>query len=242
MNFSDWNTAMGTLLEIQMPNPATASPSSDPNYNSIYPRAIEFAELTIQRDLDLINTQVTDDSATLTANSRKFTLPTDKGVYIVVDQVAIFVGGARQPPLIPTSRDFLDFSYPGDASLTPAPSYPIYWCPVDGTTILVGPAPDTGYTVEVVGTQRFVMLSSTNTSNFLTLQLEDLYIAASMIWFSGYQRDFGSQSDNPQMAVSWQTVYNNLKTPAFVEESRKKFRSQGWRSRQPNPISLPAQN
>jgi hypothetical protein len=90
-------------------------------------------------------------------------------------------------------------------------------------TIIFGPWPDKAYVVEVVGTIRPAPLSPTNTSTFLTNWLPDLFIAASMIFVTGYQRDFGAQSDDPNAAKSWDNEYSKLLASAGAEEMRKKF-------------------
>lgn len=103
--------------------------------------------------------------------------------------------------------------------------------------IIVGPAPDQAYTVEVIGTIRPTPLSATNTTTYLTLYLPDLFVAASMIFMSGYMRDFGSQTDDGQQSVSWDTQYTKLFASANVEEMRKKYSSGAWGSLQPTPIA-----
>lgn len=236
MLYSDWINGVCTLLEVPISNAASASPATDSNFNLIYPRAIEYAELRLQRDLDFINTVVTDPTGNLTANGRTFSLPTDQGTWVVVQQVTIFVGGVRQQPMIPVSREMLDWTYPAEAAPT-TPSYPTYWCPNNGVSVLVGPGPDQAYQAEVVGTIRIKPLSAANTSNFLSVNLPDMYLSASMVFLSAYQRDFGAQSSDPQMAVSWESTYTKQLAGASVEELRKKFRSIGQSARIPSPIA-----
>jgi hypothetical protein len=62
---------------------------------------------------------------------------------------------------------------------------------------------------------------------------------ASMIFISGYQRNFGRQSDDPQMAQSYETQYMTLLKGATVEEFRKKYQSSGWTSMSPSPVATP---
>ena len=236
MDYPTWITTVCTLLEVPIANAASALPSTDVNFNNAYPACIDFTENRIQRELDLINTLVTDSSASTTANQRKFVLPTDVGTYIVVQQISLIVGGVRQAPALPASREFLDFAYPSDTALG-APSYPSYWAPNDGVSVLIGPSTDQAYPCEVVGTIRLKQMSATNTSNFLSVSLPDLYVAASMSWFCAYQQNWGAQASDPQMAVSWETTYKSLRDGATVEEVRKKFRSVGSSSRIPSPLN-----
>lgn len=244
MLYSDYITAITALLDISatVTNAASASPTTNADFNGAIPRAIEYTENRIQRDLDLINTYVTDESKALTASTRRFLLPTGTGTFVVVTQAYLIVAGQRQAPLLPVALEGLNSFYPSDTPLSPTPSYPVFWAPNDGVSIVVGPAPDSTYTLGIVGTQRFVPLSSINTSNFLTLQLPDPYIAASMVWWAGWMRDYGLQADDPKMAMSWEGQYQNLMKPTLVEEKRKFFQSMGWTGRLPSPIASPPQN
>jgi hypothetical protein len=108
---------------------------------------------------------------------------------------------------------------------------------LDQFTIILGPWPDANYQVEVIGTIRPTPLSATNTTTFLTTYLPDLFLAASMIFASGYQRDFGSQADNPQQSASWEMQYEKLFASANAEELRKKFSGLGWTSYSNMPSS-----
>lgn len=137
------------------------------------------------------------------------------GLYIVATQVSVVVGGVTQPPLEPTTRDFLEFAWPDDAS-PGANIPPVQWCPVDQSTILVGPSPDQAYPFKAVGTMRFPQLSYINTQNFLTLNVPDLYVAASMVFFAELQRD-------ADFVASWEKKYQGLLGSAAVEETRKRY-------------------
>jgi hypothetical protein len=62
---------------------------------------------------------------------------------------------------------------------------------------------------------------------------------ASMIYISAYQRNFGKESDDPQMAMSYENQYQLLLKSAGVEEARKKFESSAWSSQSPASVSSP---
>lgn len=264
--FSDWISAVAVLLEYDntITNPSLAAPSTSNAFNTIYPRAIEYAEQRIYRELDLLFTRVTDNGAATPA-TRAFTLPTNKGNFVVLEQVSVTVGTVRQPPLLPVSKDALDQLWPDDLAFeylvtdqgqlvltdngqpiivgagSNDTSIPLVWCQVDQETILLGPPPDLAYIITCFGTQRPAPLSAINTSTFLTQFLPDLFLAASMVFWAGYQRDFGSQSDDPKMAQSWETQYGLLMKSGAVEEARKKWQGPGWSSRLPSPIASPPQ-
>lgn len=237
MLFSDWVQSLSVILEVpQSATPSAAAPTADVNWNQLYPRAIEYVEQRLQTDIDLLTCYVTDNSGSLTPNQRAFTLPTATVTFVVVTQLCAFVGGVRQPPMLPASRDWLDWSYPSETALG-VPSVPGFWTPFDTRKVLVGPAPDIAYPIEVLGTARVTPLSFTNTSNWLTTYLPDLYEAASVVWFAGYQRDYGTQSDDPKLAMSWETIYQDRLKKYDLENLRKQFRNVGFSSRQVNPVA-----
>jgi hypothetical protein len=43
-----------------------------------------------------------------------------------------------------------------------------------------------------------------------------------MISVSGFQRDDGAQADDPKLAISWESVYQELKGSAMEEEQRRR--------------------
>ncbi len=215
--------------------------STNANFITFLPGCIDYAEQRIYRELDLVDTQITSSGAT-TASNRNFDLPTTSGTYIVVDQVNVMSSagtgssnGTRNQ-VMPTTRDFIDMIYPSGQTAT---GIPAFFCRANSSTLIFGPAPDAAYTVEVVGTHRPTPLSSGNSSTFLTSQLPDLFMAASMVFASGYMRDFGSQSDNPQQAQSWEATYKTLFESASVEELRKTYQGDAWTSQSPSPIAMP---
>lgn len=216
-------------------------PSSDPNFETMIPGMISYAENRLYRELDLLFTQVTD-TGTVTASVRNFTLPTNTGAYIIVDQINILSSagttssnGSRNP-LTPVTREFIDMCYPSGQDTTAIPEY---FAMASNTVVIFGPAPDAAYTAEVIGTQRPTALTSANSSTILTQYVPDLMIAASMIFGSAYMRNFGAESDNPQMSQSWEGQYNKLFQSAATEQARAKFQSEGWTSEQPSPIATP---
>jgi hypothetical protein len=239
INFTTYTAQITNLMVVA---------SSDPNFQTMQPGMIDYAEQRMYRELDLLATRVTDSSGSLTAASNTFSLPTDVGTYLVVEEVNIItpasagtVALGTRNPLVNTSVDFIDLCYPTQVLSTSQtnPQVPEFFAVQDNGTLLLGPTPDSSYIVEVRGTQRPTPLSSANSSTILTAMLPDAFVAASMVYAAGYMRDFGSQSDNPQMAQSWENQYNTLIQSANVEELRKKYQSQAWTSQIPTPIATP---
>ncbi len=235
LTYSTWVTAVSTLTTI---------PSSNADFTNILPDCIDYAEQRIYRELDLLQTVVRDSSGSLTPNSRNFALPTAQGTFVVVNNINVITPAGTTPDngtrnqLVPTTESHLDIAWPSVTGAT----LPTYFAMLTQGSILLGPWPDAAYVVEVVGTQRPVPLSATNTSTFLSTNLPDVFLAASMIFLSGYMRNFGAQADDPKMAASWDSQYQALLTSAATEEARKKFMGSSWSSLNQSPAAQPARN
>ena len=208
-------------------------PPTDQNFTAILPSIIEYAEQRIYREIDLFYTNVTDSSGALTTNNRQFTLPTTQGTFIVVDYINVLTpvgstasNGTRNP-LTPMSRDVIDVIYPSGQTGTGVPQY---FALIDPTVAILGPSPDAAYAVEVIGTVRPEALSLANPTTFITSYIPDVFLAASMVFASGYMRNFGSQADDPKMSQSWENQYQILKSSVDAEQARLKFQSWGWSS------------
>jgi len=217
--------------------------SSDPGFQTFLPGCIDYAEQRLYRELDLLATRITDATTVVSSGNRNFTLPTTTGTFLVVESIntitpvglAANSSGSRNPVVF-ASREFIDVCYPSNSIVTGVPEFAAM---ASNTQIILGPAPDAGYVAEVVGTQRPTALSSVNTTTILTTMLPDVFMAASMVFGSGFMRDFGSQTDDPQQSGSWETQYQALLRSADVEELRKKYQSQGWTSAKPSQIATP---
>lgn len=218
-----------------------AVPVTDPAYAIALPNIIDDAEQRLYRELDLLST-VTRDTGLLVVNNRNFTLPQANGRFVVVEQMNVITpAGTTNPdlgtrnPVLPVSKEYLDVIYPSVAGA----DVPTSMAPISDQEWIVGPWPDAAYTIEVVGTIRPAPLSVSNPTTFLTLYLPDVFMAAALVMSAGYQQNFSSMGDNPQGAVSWETHVKILLDSAKVEEIRKKFGSQGWSSKSPDPIATP---
>lgn len=216
-------------------------PPTDPNFLQFIPNVIDDAELAIYRACDFLSTIVRDSSATLIANSRTFNLPQSLGRFVVTESMNFFtpVGTTTtRNTLIPTTREFLDAIY-GNENAGVVPSLPQYYAMITDQQIIVGPPPDTTYTMEVIGTIRPTPLSATNTTTYLTQYFPDLFLAESLIFGYGYMKDFGAATDDPQGSPTWVSHYKMLLDGANTEENRKKYASQAWTSKNPAPLATP---
>jgi hypothetical protein len=223
----------------QLANMMAVSPT-DTSFVTWLPGCIDYAEQRIYRELDLLATLISDSSGQLTSGQRIFTLPTATGTFIDVENVAVLspagqttTTGVRNP-LIPVSLAVIDLLWPANSANT---GQPVMFAMQNNAQIIVGPPPDGNYYVEVRGTQRPAPLSVTNQTTILTTYIPDVFMAASMVYASGFMRNFGAQADDPRMSQSWESQYQTLKQSAEIEVFRSKFQSQSWSSQKPTPAN-----
>lgn len=231
LTYATYKTALATLSVV---------PETDPNWLSILPDAIEYAELRIYRDLDLLSTVQVNTSFSTASGSSKVALT--QGTFVTLQNVNVITpAGTTNPdlgtrvPLLPVSKEYIQYAWPSSTNA----GVPSYFAMIDERTFSLGPWPNASYTLEIVGTVRPETLSASNTTTFISQYLPDLFLMASMIFISGYQRNFGRQSDDPQMAQSYESQYQALLKGATVEEYRKKYQSSGWTSMSPSPVATP---
>jgi len=240
----DGSVSGTTSYVTQMATMAVVA-ETDPAFVTILPQMIVYAELRMYRDLDFLFTSGVSTAYSLTAGSRTLNVPADTfplGTLVVPEQINVLVGStnpdlAERVPLLPTTKEFLDAVYGSGAVANRG--VPQYWVPFDDYTFLVGPYPDQSYTVELVGTYRPASLSASNPTTFISMNLPDIMIMASMVYISAYQRNWGRQSDDPQMGLSYEQQYQTFLKGAAVEEAIKKFESSAWSSQSPSTFATP---
>lgn len=231
LNYTQYVNQIATLAVV---DPA------DVNYQAILPQMITYAENRIYRDVDFLFTSVATTAYGLTVGSRQIAVPS--GTFVVPEQINVITPmGTASPdtgvrnPLLPCTKEFLDQVYNNSQQR----GLPKYFCPFDDYTFLVGPYPDQNYMCEIIGTYRPDSLSASNPTTFISLYLPDVMIMASMIYISGYQRNFGRANDDPQMAITYESQYQALLKGALTEENRKKFEAAAWSSQSMSPVSTP---
>ena len=229
LTYATYKTALSTLSVV---------PETDPNWQAILPDTIDYAELRIYRDLDLLSTVRTDTSFSTTTNSSKVQLT--QGTFVTLQNVNVITPSTTtnpdlgtRVPLLPVSKEYIQYAWPSASNA----AVPQYFAMIDERTFSLGPWPNDNYTLEIVGTYRPETLSATNTTTFISQYLPDLFLMASMIFISGYQRNFGRQSDDPAMAQSYENQYQALLRGATVEEYRKKFAASAWTSISTSPAA-----
>lgn len=230
----------GTNSYIQQIATLAVVDVADPNYLIVLPQMITYAENRMCRDLDFLSTVTTNTNYATVSGVP--TVAVAVGDFVTLQQVnVISPAGTAVPnngtrnPLLPATKEFLNLVYPSGSSA----AIPQYFAMLNQSTVTLGPWPDAAYTLELVGTYRPDSLSATNKTTFISLYLPDLFIMASMIYISGYQRNFGRANDEPQMAVTYESQYKGLLQSAVVEEARKKFQSSAWASMSPAVVASP---
>jgi hypothetical protein len=228
-----------TTYVNQIATMAVVEPT-DPAFVTIIPSMIDYAELRIYRELDLLSTVTPNTTYSMTANNRNFSWP--QGTFVTIQDINVITPAGTTNPelgtrvqLLPTTKEFLNVVY---ANSTNA-GVPSYFAMLDDHSVVLGPWPDSGYRVEIVGTVRPAPLSVGNPTTFISEYLPDLLIMASMVYVSAYQRNFGRESDDPQMAQSYEAQYKELRQSALLEEFRKKFQASAWSSFTPSPVATP---
>lgn len=223
--------------EIQL---LTQYNAADPAFTANFPNALDYAQDRIYRELDLLNTVTSVSSLKTTANLRTFSFSA-AGINVLQDVNIITPFTTTNPELgtrnscTISDKSLLNAVYNSPATV----GTPVNFAFLDNQTLLFGPWPDQAYTVELIGTLNVtspvLQLSPTNTTTFVSTYLPDLLIAGCMIQFTGFMKNFGAQSDNPQMAVSWEDQFSKLRDSAAVEDARRRFQSAGATSEQPKP-------
>lgn len=212
--------------------------TSDPNFQQILPVGISYAELSICRDLDFLAMHGLLSLGTTTIGTQTQSIPTD----VVVLESLYY--GPNSIPVVPASQDYIRTVFAGAASgppqnfMTIGAATGIGWTP--GMQVLLGPAPDQTYMLTGYVTKRQETLSADNPTTFISTQLPDLFWSASMIFFAGYNRNFGAQSDDPRQAVSWSAEYARQLKSVNTEEMRKKFMNHMGDAKMPSMAGAPA--
>lgn len=239
LTYSSFVSEIATITAIS----STVLESGDNNFAGIMPMIIDYAEGRLWRDLDLPVARVTDTSVTCASGVRSIALSTTQGTLLVLETVNLLTSAgatssyAQRVPLTPASQAVIDAIYPSAANANTG--QPEYFARITDTQLILGPTPDQAYGTEVTATIRPNPLSAANPTTWLSQNVPELMVAAGMVAAAGYMRDFGAQSDNPQMAQSWESQYGNLIKSQNTDALRMKFQSQAWTSEIPSPIATP---
>ena len=249
LTYNGYVTQVATMAVVNVQTTSGIVVGVDADFNAIIPQMLNYAELRIQRDLDLLPSQ-TSRPYTLTIGSNQLQL----GAYdfVTVQTITLNVSNVTYP-LLASTKEYLQNVYGSSAvgSRGRPKIFAIYGGDLStgGETynnILLGPYPDIAYNVEVIGTVRLPTLYENATTplaatvtTFISTYFPDLLIQASLIYISQFQRNFGQASNDPAMGPTYELQYQNLLRAAAVEEGRKKFSASAWSSMSPQVAATP---
>jgi hypothetical protein len=247
LTYNDYVSQIATLAVVNTTTSSGVVVGVDAEFNTLIPQMLNYAELRIQRDLDLLPSQ-TSNSYNITIGTNLLQLPVDD--FVTVQTISLADGTARLP-MLPVTKEWLQNLY-NDSSYAGKPKY---FAMLGGdqasggntfNNIIFGPYADNTYSVIVNGTIRlpslykFATQALASTANtFISTYLPDLLIQASMIYISQFQRNFGPAANDPNMGPTYELQYQNLLKSAFVEEARKKFEASAWSSMSPSVAATP---
>ena len=249
LTYNGYVTQVATMAVVNVQTTSGVVVGIDAEFNAIIPQMLNYAELRIQRDLDLLPSQ-TSRPYTLTIGNNQLQL----GAYdfVTVQTVTLNVSGVTYP-LLPSTKEYLQNVY--GSSAVGSRGQPKLFAMYGGdlatggktyNNILLGPYPDIAYNVEVIGTVRLPTLYENATTplaatgtTFISTYFPDLLIQASLIYISQFQRNFGQASNDPAMGPTYELQYQNLLRAAAVEEGRKKFSASAWSSMSPQVAATP---
>lgn len=248
LTYNGYVTQIATMAVVDTTTSSGVVVGVDDAFNTIIPQMLNYAELRIQRDLDLLPSQTSRTYALTTGNNQ---LQLDADDFVTLQTVQINSGG-NIFTLLPVTKEVLQNVYGSSASTARPVWFAMYGGDLStgGNTynnIIVGPYPDANYAITITGTVRLPTLYQSATTElantattFISTYFPDLLIQASMIYIAQYQRNFGQASNDPAMGPTYELQYQNLLKSATVEEARKKFSAAAWSSMSPAVVATPS--
>ena len=242
LTYNDYVTQVANMAVMQTQTVSGVVSGVDATFNTALLAALSYAELRIQRDLDLLPS-LTTNSYNILAGTNQVSIPV--GDFVTIQTLSI-----AGTPLLSVSKEFIQNVY-GTSTVTGQPEY---FAMIGGdanggdtsNNILFGPYADSNYAVSAFGTVRLPSLvtyaNATDAGTkvtFISQWLPDLLLQASMIIISQFQRNFAAGND-PNSAASFETNYQNLLKGAGVEEARKRFAASAWSSMGQTPVATPS--
>jgi hypothetical protein len=253
LSYNGFIQALATLAVMQTASVGGVLQfSNDPSgqLNDLIPNALNYSELRIQREAQLLPLQ-TSNGYTLTAGQNTLSIPTSD--FVIAQTLWVNVDGSLIP-LTPVSKEWLQNVYPGMGTQGP----PEYFAPIGGdfatagmtsNIFQLGPVPDSAYPLTIFGMIRMPSLyqfsdneaDATTKYTFISQWMPDALLAAAMIYVTGFQRDFGAmgQVDEAGMGVSWEAAYKTAMSGVQLEEAQKKFQASAWSSMPPATLATP---
>ena len=249
MTYNAYVTQICTMLVQGYTTTSGVVTPVDTAVQVIIPSMLNYAELRIQKDLDLLASVIANSTYTLSAGAN--TIPLAVNDFVTVQTISITPSaGTAATALLPTTKEFIQNVYSDSSSIYWAT--PTYFAVYGGDTaggntsnnILVAPYADQTYTLTITGTQwlpsLYATASSTGTgTTYISTNYPDLLVQASMVYGSQYQRNFGPTANDPEMPGAYEAQYQTLLKSAMELENRKKFRDAAWSSQSQSPVATP---
>lgn len=245
LTFNSFLTTVGVMAVAQTTTVNGVVQCVDASLQATIPQMLNYAELRISRDADLLSMQV-PNSYSLPSGTNILQIPVSD--YVTVQTL---FDSTNSNPLLPVSKEFLQNVYGSNANAGP----PQYFAMAGGdlttagqtyTNIMIGPWSDQSYPITTYGTIRMPSLynyanqSQANTATtFISTWMPDLLLQAACIFISQEQRNFGIASSDPQMGNNFEGQYQTLLKGVVVEEMRRKFAASAWSSMSPATIATP---
>ncbi len=161
---------------------------------------IDLAELRISRDVITPEFKRKVTSA-FTANDPFLTMPTD---LVTLEHLQVINSNVRTLLLL-KSDEFITEYWPNRTS-TGVPKYYTYF---DTSTIYVAPTPSSNLSIELSYKRRLPALSSSNTSNWTSINAADALLYASLIEASVFNRNYNLQDRYTAMYQQAVKAINN---------------------------------
>lgn len=222
------NNLLQALVKAQAPGY-----TPPPDFVTLLPLAISYAEGRIYRDVVMLAQRKQDTSLTTTADSRQISLAGMTLPIVVPEGVALIVPSPISNPAVGTrvpydmaSLDVIDLMWPTEATVV-TPSItdwnPRFWALRDAQTIVLCPTPDAVYTAEITGLFQPAPMSGTNATTYLGNTYPEFLEIACMTFLVGeLKQNWSSQADDPRMSVSYEQQYSTLLTGVRNEEIRRR--------------------
>jgi hypothetical protein len=217
-----------------------------PEFTAALPSFITNAEQRIYRKLIPSAASGQNMSLSTTAGQRRLDFGAMVGQSIhgmpvafpypmIVEAVAVLVSDALngQPGWIqfmPTSIEFIDSIWPSP-TVVGTPGFPLaYYNMLDDQTMVMAPTPAAVYPVRVTGVWRPAGMSVVITETWLSRTFPDLLFKGCMVEATGWMRDYGAQSDDPKLAISWVGQYEDALRTAMQEEAMRQGQGSVYRA------------
>jgi hypothetical protein len=232
-----WTQLQQTFLAITVKAQPPYDPTTAPgDFAALLPQATSYAEQRIYTDIPFLGHRASNATLSTTMGKRTVSLSmminSAGGPIIIPESLRLIapVGSSPQSgtrvPFVRSSTFLIDSVWPIESTMQ-APSLTTfatnYWAMVDAQTIIVAPTPDAAYVVEIDGLFQPAPISAANPATYLSTTYPALLEAACMVFLQGaLMKNFGAQADNPQSALSWEALYQELMQSAKAEEARRR--------------------